>query len=79
MREHLTSYIPIYQHMAGGILITKCRKEYLTWEKKMYEDTGLLYRGSLYFNRERLYFDANKDDQLDNGEDIYMVDTRASL
>lgn len=39
----------------------------------------VVLRGGLHFDGDRLYFDQNEDELLDDKEDIFMVDTRASV
>lgn len=38
-----------------------------------------MLRGGLHFDGDRLYFDRNEDELHDDKEDIFMVDTRASV
>lgn len=40
---------------------------------------NLVHIGDLCFDEEKLYFDANENELLDDEEDIYMVDTKAYL
>lgn len=39
----------------------------------------LVSRDFLCFNGDKLYFDVDEDDLLDEEEDVYMVDTISSL
>lgn len=36
-------------------------------------------RGGLYFDGEKLCFDAEEEDLLDDYEEVYMVDARGTL
>lgn len=64
--------------MVEGISIIKHRKDYLDQVKEMLENMDLACKGCLCFDGEKLYFDTNEDDLLDEKE-IYMVNTKSFL
>lgn len=60
--------------MVGDIPITECREKYLAQTKEMCNDINLVSRGTLCFDGEKKFIDANEDALLDDEED-----TKASL
>lgn len=65
--------------MVDEALIVKCLEEYKASTRKIYVDNDVIPRGGLHFDGERLFFDLDEDDQLDDEEEISMVYMRASL
>lgn len=45
----------------------------------MQVDMDATTKEGLYFDGEKLYFDVEEDDLLDDDEQVYMMDTRGSL
>lgn len=61
--------------MVDGVPIIKHKEEYKAQARELQENVDATPRGSMYFNDEKLYFDANEDDLLEDSEDVFMVYT----
>lgn len=74
-----TLCVSVDQHLVDGVLIIKLLEEYRTQAKEMQVDMDATPKGGLYFDGEKISFNAEEDDLLDNDDEVYMVDIRGSL
>lgn len=65
--------------MASDILITECLNEYMSQVREMHVDIDAAPKGGLYFDGEKLSFDPNENNLLNDDVEMCMVDTRAFL
>lgn len=77
--DEFAPYVPMDQHMVDGVSIAERREEYRARAREMHEDMDFAGRWCLHFDGEKLYFDDDEDDLLDDSEEIFMVDIKGSL